>query len=147
MQPRVKRRDGEAVRRATRGWPGVSLPRTIPGVGPRTAEAVVAYVDDPDRFVRNKSIGCYFGLAPCEDTSVKRRLGHITHEGPPTVRRLVVEACWQAVRRDAGLKAYFERIRGDKKDRKKIALVATAHHLLRVMLAMPRTGEVWRAAA
>jgi len=127
--------------------PGVSLLRTIPGVGPRTAEAVVAYIDDPDRFGRNKSIGCYFGLVPCEDTSVKRRLGHITHEGPPTVRRLVVEACWQATRRDAGLKAYFERISAGKKDRKKIALVATAHHLLRVMLAMLRTGEVWRGAA
>ena len=60
---------------------------------------------------------------------------------------MVVEACWQGIRRDAGLRAYFERIRAGKDDRKKIALVATAHHLLRVMLAMLRTGEVWRAAA
>ena len=30
---------------------------------------------------------------------------------------------------------------------KKIALLATAHYLMRVMLAMLRTGEVWRAEA
>jgi len=33
---------------------------------------------------------------------------------------------------------------GEDRDRKKIALVATAHHLCRVMAAMLRSGEVWR---
>jgi len=32
-------------------------------------------------------------------------------------------------------------------NRKKIALVATAHHLSRVMAAMLRSGEVWREDA
>jgi transposase len=127
--------------------PGVGLLRTIPGVGIRTAEAVVVYIDDPHRFRRNKSVGCYFGLVPCEDTSVKARFGHITKEGPTTVRKLLVEATWQAIRRDAGLKAYFERVGHGDADRRKIALVATAHHLVRAMHAMLRTGEVWRSAA
>ena len=34
-------------------------------------------------------------------------------------------------------------MRGDN-ERKKIAVVATAHYLLRVMLSMLQTGEVWR---
>jgi transposase len=126
--------------------PAVALLRTIPGVGIRTAEAVVAYVDDPHRFRRVKSIGCYFGLVPCEDTSVKTRYGHITKEGPSTVRRFLTEATWQAIRKDATVRAYFERITHNDPDRRKIALVATAHHLLRVMLAMLRTGETWRSA-
>jgi transposase len=126
---------------------GVTVLVTIPGVGIRTAEAVVAYIDDAERFGRNKSVGCYFGMVPSEDTSVKSRFGHITREGPPTVRRLVIEACWQGIRRDQGLRAYFERIMREDVHRKKIALVATAHHLLRVMHAMLRTGEVWRTAA
>ena len=37
--------------------PGVQLLRTIPGVGPRTAEAVMAWVDNPDRFQRIKGAG------------------------------------------------------------------------------------------
>mgnify|MGYP001109602779 CR=1 FL=1 len=80
--------------------PAVQLLRTIPGVGIRTAEAVVAYLDDPRRFRSNKSIGCYFGLVPTQDQSAKtNRLGHITKEGPATVRRLLCEATWQAIRR------------------------------------------------
>ncbi len=127
--------------------PGVGLLMTIPGVGIRTSEAVVAYIAQPDRFRRNKSVGCYFGLVPCEDTSVKTRLGHITKDGPATVRWLLTEASWQAVRRDPSVKAYYEKICRDDLKRKRIALVATAHHLLRVMHAMLRTGEVWRPAA
>ncbi len=127
--------------------PAVGLLMTIPGVGIRTAEAVVAYVDDPHRFGRNKSVGCYFGMVPCEDTSVKSRFGHITKEGPATVRKLVTEATWQAIRRDAGVKAYFERVCRDDPKRRKIALVATAHHLLRAMHSMLRSGETWRSAA
>jgi len=37
------------------------------------------------------------------------------------------------------------RSRGDP-NRKKIALIATTHHLLRVMHAILRTGKPWRTA-
>jgi transposase len=37
------------LNRVGEGHPGVRLLRTIPGVGPRTAEAVMAYVDVPER--------------------------------------------------------------------------------------------------
>jgi transposase len=125
--------------------PGVRLLRTIPGIGPRTSEAVVAYIDDARRFNRNKAIGAYFGVVPCQDSSAgKDRLGHITCQGAATVRRLVVEASWQAIRRSPTVKAYFNRIVGADPDRRKIALVATGHYLLRVMLAMLGSGECWR---
>ena len=122
--------------------------RTIPGVGPRTSEAVMAYIDRPHRFRRNNQIGAYFGLVPCQDQSAGRnRLGHITREGPATVRALLVEAAWWGVRHDPTLKAYFEKRCGKNGARKKIAIVATAHYLARVMLAMLKSGEVWRPAA
>lgn len=128
--------------------PGVALLMTIPGVGIRTAEAVVAYIDCAGRFHSNKSIGRYFGIVPSQDESAgKNRLGHITREGPSIVRGLTVEAAWQGVRRSSRIRAYFERIRGENPKRRKIALVATAHYLLRVMLAMLKTGEVWREEA
>lgn len=124
---------------------GVALLRSIPGVGGRTAEAVIAYVDDVHRFRRTKQVGAYFGVVPCQDSSGDvKRLGHITRQGPATVRMLLTEAAWQGVRRSPTLKAYYERITQGKKERRKIALVATAHHLLRVMASMLRSGEVWR---
>ena len=121
---------------------------TIPGVGPRTAEAVVAYVDNPERFSRNKAVGSYFGLVPCQDASAERnRLGHITRQGPGTVRRLLVEAAWQGVWRSARIRAFFERIGQGDPQRRKIAIVATAHYLLRVMHAMLFSGQGWRDPA
>ena len=125
--------------------PGVFLLRTIPGVGPRTSEAVVAYMDDASRFTRNKKVGSYFGLVPCQDQSADRnRLGHITRQGPGTVRKLLTEAGWQAIRHSPHVAAYFDRIQGGDPGRKKIALVATAHYLVRVMHAMLLSGECWR---
>jgi transposase len=145
VEQRVRRLTAELDARAA-NHPGVALLRTIPGVGVRTAEAVVAYLDDVRRFARTKQVGCYLGLVPCQDASAGRdRLGHITRDGPPTVRKLLCESAWQAVRRSPAVKAYFERVmRGDDAGRKKIALVATAHKLARVMAAMLRSGEAWR---
>lgn len=125
--------------------PGVVLLQTIPGVGPRIAEAVVAYIDAPNRFHRSKAIGKYFGLVPRQDASGgSNRLGHITREGPSVVRGLLVEAAWQGIRRCDRIREIYERFQRGDRDRNKIAVVATAHYLLRVMLAMLRTGEVWR---
>ena len=124
--------------------PAVLLLRSIPGVGVRTAEAVAAFIDDPHRFGDAKAVGRYFGLVPSQDQSGDRnRLGHITREGPPVVRQLVAEAGWQAVRRSPTVRAYFERVRRGDRQRKKIALVATAHYLVRVMWAMLKRGTVW----
>jgi len=124
--------------------PGVRLLRTIAGVGPRTAEAFVAYVDDPARF-HSGAIGAYFGLVPREDsTGDYRHLGHITREGPPSVRKLVTEAAWRGAFKSARIKAVYERILKGDPGRKKLAIVATGHWLCRVMLAMLKTGEAFR---
>jgi transposase len=124
--------------------PAVVCLRSIPGVGARTAEAVAAFIDDPHRFPNAKAVGRYFGLVPSQDQSGDRnRLGHITREGPAVVRQLVAEATWQALRRSPTVRAYFERVRRDDPQRKKIALVATAHYLVRVMWALLKRGTVW----
>src|SRR5262249_50107013 len=124
--------------------PAVARLRSVPGVGVRTAEAVAAFIDDPHRFGDAKAVGRYFGLVPSQDQSGDRnRLGHITREGPAGGRPLRAEASGQAVRRSPTVRAYFERVRRDDPQRKKIALVATAHYLVRVMLALLKHGTDW----
>ncbi len=114
-------------------------------MGVRTAEAVASFLDNPLRFSNSKAVGRYFGLVPSQDQSGRtNRLGHITREGSSTVRRLLTEAAWQAIRRSPTVRAYFERIRRGDPERKKIALVATAHYLIRVMYALLRRGELWQ---
>lgn len=138
---RVEKRLAEIAKK----HPGVQLLQTIPGVGVRTAEAVVAYIDRAERFQRSKYVGSYFRLVPCQDQSAAtNRLGHITRQGPPTVRKLLVEAAWQGIRRSPRLKARFEQIKRNDPQRRKIALIATAHWLVKVMHSMLCTGEDWR---
>jgi len=143
LNVRLRRLTSELDRRA-RAQPATMLLMTIPGVGPRTAEAVVAYVDNPERFARVKQVSSYLGMVPRQDSSGgKDRLGHITGQGPATVRKLLVEAAWQGIRRSPSIRAYFERIAQDNPERRKIALTATAHYLVRVMMAMLRSGQSW----
>lgn len=131
--------------RIASGHPGVALLMTIPGVGPRTAEAFVAYVDRPERFARVNRVPAYFGIVPSQDASAGvNRLGHITKRGPATARKLLVEAAWQMIRHDPATRVVFDRIVAGKPERRKTALVAVAHRLVRIMHAMLKTGEVYR---
>src|SRR5215472_1541257 len=141
---RQVRRIEQQLNHQAQHTPAVTQLRSIPGVGIRTAESVAAFVDDPNRFRNAKAVGRYFGLVPCQDQSGdKNRLGHITREGAPVVRQLVAEAAWQALRRSPTVRAYFERVQRGDPQRKKIALVATAHYLVRVMWALLKRGTTW----
>ncbi len=144
LNKQVQRIEKELNRIGTQS-PAVFQLRSIPGVGPRTAEAVAACLDNPDRFPNAKTVGQYFGLVPRQDQSGDRnKLGHITREGPPVVRQMLAEAAWQAQRRSPTVKAYFERVQRGDPQRKKIALVVTAHYLVRVMYSMLKNGTLWK---
>jgi transposase len=145
LDAKIKRLEAELQKYAD-AHPAVALLMTIPGVGIRTAETFVAWVDDITRFRNNRQIGSYFGLVPCQDASADRnRLGHITRDGPPVMRKLLCEASWTAIKKDATFKAFFEQVSAGKSERKKIALVATMHRMIKVMGAMLRSGEAYRA--
>src|SRR6266404_2410919 len=141
---RQVRRIEQQLKHQAQQTPAVTQLRSIPGVGARTAEAVAAFVYDPHRFRNAKAVGRYFGLVPCQDQSGdKNRLGHITCEGAPVVRQLVAEAAWQALCRSPTVRAFFERVQRSDPQRKKIAVVATAHYLVRVMWALLKRATVW----
>jgi transposase len=146
LDARIKRIEQELQKYADR-TPAVKLLMTIPGVGIRTAETFVAWVDDVTRFRNNRQIGSYFGLVPCQDASADtNRLGHITRDGPPVMRKLICEAAWTAIKNDPAFTRFFERVMGGKAERRKIAVVATMHRMIKVMGAMLRSGEAYNAS-
>ena len=143
LTQQIKRVEAELAR-FSQGHPAVALLQTIPGVGLRTAEAVVAFMDAPHRFANSKKVGAYFGLVPSQDQSGHvNRLGRITKDGPAVVRHVLTEAAWQAIRRSPTVCAYYERIYAGDADRRKIAIVATAHYLVRVMWSMWKHNRAW----
>lgn len=124
--------------------PGGKLLMSIPGVGPRTAEAVLAYTDDVNRFGNYKQYCSYFGLTPkLDESGSMRRLGHISKHGPSVVRWVICESSWMAIRKSNGLNAFYERVMCGQNGRKKIAIVAVARKLLSIMHAMLLTGEMF----
>ncbi|MFH2074518.1 MAG: IS110 family transposase [Pseudomonadota bacterium] len=69
------------------------LMMTVPGVGPVTAAAFMAAVDDPHRFRRSSDVGAYFGLTPRRYQSGEvDRSGRISKCGDKRVRSYLYEA-------------------------------------------------------
>ena len=122
--------------------------QTIPGVGPRLSELVVAVIDDPKRFDNAKQVGAYAGLVPRQyESGTMSRQGRITGRGNPLLRALLVEVAWLMRRYNPALASIFERVCGQSKARRKIAAVATARRLLVICWAMLRDGTEWREPA
>jgi transposase len=122
----------------------VRLLGTVPGLGPRTAEAVVAHLDDPARFRSGKQVAAYGGLVPRQFQSGEDdRRGRITKRGPAVLRKLLVQCAWAMLRYNPWARAVFARLsRG--KARRKQAVVALARKVLVRCWAMLRDGAPWR---
>lgn len=125
--------------------PRVALLRTIPGVGPRLAEAIVALLDQPQRFRKAREVSAYVGMVPKElDSGETQRRGSITKHGSRLVRSLLVEVAWAGLRHNRWVRETYQRISGGKKSRQKIAIVAVGRRLLVRCWAMLRDGSSWR---
>ena len=122
----------------------VQLLRTIPGVGPRLAEAIVALLDQPQRFRKASQVSSYIGMVPkAFDSGESERRGHITRQGSGLVRSLLVEVAWAGLRHNRWMRQTYLRLSGGKKARKKIAIVAVGRKLLVRCWAMLRDNRAW----
>jgi transposase len=125
--------------------PRITLLRTIPGVGPRLSEAIVALIDRPERFHKASQVSTYIGMVPKElDSGETVRRGPITKHGSRLVRSLLVEVAWAGLRHNPWVRETYHRISGGKKSRKKIAIVAVGRRLFVRCWAMLRDGTSWR---
>ena len=122
----------------------VQILESIPGVGRRTAEVVVAYIDDPNRFDNARQVGSYAGLVPRQHQSGEtNRMGKITRRGPRILRSALVEAAWVMLRYNSWASALFKRLCGGQKTRRKQAIVAVARKLLVLCWTLLRRQERW----
>ena len=129
--------------------PVVTRLTTVPGIGPITATAYVAALDDAARFGRAAQVACYLGLVPREHSSGEQpRRGRVMRSAHPYVQSLLVQAAWRVwLSKDpktAGLRIWAQGIayrRG-----KSIAVVALARRLARIVFAMWRDGVPYDAA-
>ncbi len=119
--------------------------RTIPGVGPRLAEIVVATLDDPHRFKSRREVAAYAGLVPRQfESGTMSRRGRITGAGQKLLRALLVEISWMMKQNNPALYRIFEQACRGSKTRRKVAIVAMARRLLIICWAMLRDQRDWR---
>lgn len=122
----------------------VQLLQTIPGVGRKTAEVVVAYLDDPHRFQNSRQVSSYAGLVPRRYQSGQMdRQGRIHKRGPRLLRSALVEAAWLMLRYNPWAKSVYDRLTGGQKTRRKKAIVAVARKLLVRCWVMLLRKEPW----
>jgi transposase len=130
----------QALRVAAEADAQARLLMTHPGVGPVVSLAYVLTIGDWQRFPRGKQVASYLGLIPCEDSSAdKRRLGHITKQGNPMLRWLLVQAATIAQRYDGEWHRQYARLSMAKHHG--VAKLAIAHKLAVRLYWMLRSGQ------
>ena len=106
---------------------------------PGSMPTTVAVLSDAQRFPSAKHAASYAGLVPSTAQSGDRDThGHITKRGSAALRTLLCEAAHHAQRPTHPLHPYF--IRLCAKRGYKMAVVAVAHRLCRILFAMLRPG-------
>ena len=126
--------------------PACRLLMSAPGVGPVTALAFAATIDEPTRFAKSRTIGPYIGLTSRRWQSGEMDYsGRISKHGDAMLRSLLYEAAnslLTRVRRAHPLKDWARRIR--KRSSHKKACVALARKLAVILHKMLISGEAFR---
>jgi transposase len=119
----------------------IELLDTIPGVGPRAAEAILAELGpDMSRFPTHRHCARWARLCPGNDESAGKRRSGRTGKGNPWLREILIECARAASRsRDTYLKAQYLRLRRRRGDSK--AIVAVAHSILVSAYHILKEGE------
>lgn len=124
--------------------PHIARVMSIPGVGRKTAEMIVAYIDDPHRFHNSRQLSSYIGLTPKQHQSgTTDRNGKISKHGPKLLRSALLQCAWSSLRYNPWSKLTYERIHGGSKTRRKKAAIALARKICVVAWAMMRDETAW----
>lgn len=109
-------------------FPQMEALTCLHGIGIYSAALIIAEIGEPWRFSDTRQVGAYAGLtARVNQSGGHCYTGHITHQGSPWLRWILVQAAMKFVRRDRKLGNFHRRIQ--KRSGKKIARVAAARKL------------------
>lgn len=117
---------------------------TIPGIGPITASAIVATVTDASLFKSGRQLAAWLGLVPRQNSSGgKDRLGRISKQGDPYIRRLLVVGAHAVLRFSRKGKAAPTRWAAELLTKKpyNVVAVALANKMARIVWALMTTGK------
>jgi transposase len=102
-----------------------SLLKSISGIGPLTASALITELGDINRFNNIDYLASYVGFVPrVRESGETSHTGGITFRCNNFLRTLLIEASWQAIRQDPALMQYYQKHLIGRKGHKVIIKVA-----------------------
>jgi transposase len=121
----------------------VKILLSITGIDIFSAMLISTEIVDVKRFSTPWKLVSYAGLAPSiRESSGKTKTGKITKQGSPWLRWILVQCALTAIRYDAHLRTFYDRIRNRKGHA--TAIVATAKELLVIIWYMLTRNELYR---
>jgi transposase len=144
----IKMIDSEMAK-AAQANPVANRLMTIPGIGPITASALAATVNDPSAFSGPREFAAFLGLVPRQNSSGgKARLGKITKMGNGYLRKLLVVGAHAVLHHQAKhqdpLRTWARKLLETKPF--KLVAVACANKLARMVFALMHQNTRYRAA-
>lgn len=119
----------------------LTLLKSIPGIGDKTALMLLVFTDGFHRFESSKELCSYAGLTPIirqSGSSIKGR-PRISKMGNPKLRNLLFMCSFNACKYNQGCKALYDRIVAKGKS-KKLALIAVCNKLLKQAFSIVKNG-------
>lgn len=119
----------------------LTLLKSIPGIGPKTAMMLLVFTDGFSRFDSSKELCSYAGITPVireSGSSVKGR-PRISKMGNVKLRNLLFLCSFNACKYNRSCKALFDRIVAKGKS-KKLALIAVCNKLLKQAFSIVKNG-------
>lgn len=131
----------EAIQILARSDPTARRLMTVPGIGPITASAITASVQDVSVFSGPREFAAFLGLAPRQNSSGgKERLGRVSKMGNRYLRKLLVVGAhavlYHRKRHEDALCVWAKRLIDTKHFR--LFTVALANKLARIAFAIMR---------
>lgn len=114
-------------------------------VGPVTVMTLIGELPELGR-LSAKEIASLVGLAPRDRASGKTRFRATTGHGRPGVRRALFNAARCAIRHNAQMKAFYDRLVTENRRPGKVALTAVMRKMLVTLNAIARDNAVWKHA-
>jgi transposase len=132
----IERVSGEIDQHLTAEQEAIALLDTIPGVGQRAAEILIAEIGtDMSRFPSAKHLASWAGMCPGNHESGGKRLSGKTRKGSRWLRQLLVEIAHVASKtKNTYLAAQYRRIAARRG--KKRALIAVGHTVLTIVYTL-----------
>lgn len=118
---------------------------SIPGIGKKTAVALIVASDGFNRFDNYKKMSSYLGVCPriFESGSSVRGRSRICKLGMSRIRAILYVCAWSAKKKNLACKQLYDRL-VEKGKAKKLALIAVVNKLIKQAFAIAKSGQMYQ---